>query len=298
MIDYPVRLSTTEPNNPVGVLKIRQDDKGTQKIVARITTNSKPQDLTGLEVAFNMRTNDGNVVIEKAIIKDAKLGIIEYVVSGFATQKAGRNNAYFSFFIEDYEQFSTKDFSYFVTNSVTSEGIRGCDYIWRFEDLLEYVTNLANQAQVQLDKLINDVEGIQKKIDNMFALIASQGVMTADEVRQLILSLTEDRLDTLEEAIDGINATDEVYVIVHNLYKYPIITCFYYDYLFGTDDYYTSSKDNVTSIPCKCVNLDKNKTKIYVPKKYGLKNAELVKLDEYLYLISEKNKCILVQIGA
>lgn len=183
-----MRLSTTEPNNPVGVLKIRQDDKGTQKIVARITTNSKPQALTGLEVAFNMRTNDGNVVIEKAVVKDAKLGIIEYVVSGYATQQAGRNNAYFSFFIEDYEQFSTKDFSYFVTNSVTSEGIRGCDYIWRFEDLLEFVTDLANQSQIKLNKLTSDVEIMQKQINEMFALIASQGVLTADEVRKMMVN--------------------------------------------------------------------------------------------------------------
>lgn len=183
-----MRLSTTEPNNPVGVLKIRQDDKGTQKIVARITTNSQIQDLTGLEVAFNMRTTDGNVVIEKAVVKDAKLGIIEYVVSGYATQKAGRNTAYFTFFIGEDEQFSTKDFSYFVTNSVTSEGIRGCDYIWRFEDLLEFVTDLANQSQIQLNKLTSDVEVIQKQIDDMFALIASQGVLTADEVRKIMIN--------------------------------------------------------------------------------------------------------------
>ncbi len=188
MINYPVRLSTTEPNNPVGVLKIRQDDKGTQKIVARITTNSQLQDLTGLEVAFNMRTAEGNVVIEKAVVKDAKIGTIEYVVSGYATQQAGRNTAYFTFFIGEDEQFSTKDFSYFVTNSVTSEGIRGCDYIWRFEDLLEFVTDLANQSQIQLNKLTSDVEVIQKQIDDMFALIASQGVLTADEVRKIMIN--------------------------------------------------------------------------------------------------------------
>ena len=146
-----MRLSTTEPANQVGVLKIRQDDKGTQKIVARITTNSKPQDLTGLEVAFNMRTNDGNVVIEKAVVKDAKLGIIEYVVSGYATQQAGRNNAYFSFFIGENEEFSTKDFSYFVTNSVTSEGIKGCDYIWRFEDLLRKFQEFIDSGQTDFE---------------------------------------------------------------------------------------------------------------------------------------------------
>lgn len=188
MIHYPIKLSTTEPNNPIGVVKVRQDDKGTQKLVARITTNSQIQDLTGLEVAFNMRTTEGNVVIEKAVIKDAKLGIIEYVVSGYATQKAGRNTAYFTFFIGEDEQFSTKDFSYFVTNSVTSEGIRGCDYIWRFEDLLEFVTDLANQSQIQLNKLTSDVEVIQKQIDDMFALIAAQGVLSADEVRKIMIN--------------------------------------------------------------------------------------------------------------
>ncbi|WP_413508886.1 phage baseplate upper protein [Carnobacterium maltaromaticum] len=188
MIHYPIKLSTTEPNNPIGVVKVRQDDKGTQKLVARITTNSQIQDLTGLEVAFNMRTTEGNVVIEKAVIKDAKLGIIEYVVSGYATQKAGRNTAYFTFFIGEDEQFSTKDFSYFVTNSVTSEGIRGCDYIWKFEDLLEFVTDLANQSQIQLNKLTSDVEVIQKQIDDMFALITSQGVLSADEVRKIMIN--------------------------------------------------------------------------------------------------------------
>lgn len=186
MIHYPIKLSTTEPNNPIGVVKVRQDDKGTQKLVARITTNSKIQDLTGLGVAFNMRTTSGNVVIEKAVVKDEKLGIIEYVVSGFATQQLGRNIAYFTFFIGEEEQFSTKDFSYFVTSSVTSEGISGCDYIWKFEDLLAYVTDLANQSQIQLNKLTSDVEVIQKQIDDMFALIASQGVLSANDVKKLM----------------------------------------------------------------------------------------------------------------
>ncbi|GED50455.1 glycerophosphodiester phosphodiesterase family protein [Carnobacterium maltaromaticum] len=226
MINYPVRLSTTEPNNPVGVLKIRQDDKGTQKIVARITTNSQIQDLTGLEVAFNMRTTDGNVVIEKAVVKDAKLGIIEYVVSGYATQKAGRNTAYFTFFIGEDEQFSTKDFSYFVTNSVTSEGIKGCDYIWRFEDLLEYVTDLANQSQVQLDKLINDVADIQQQIDDMFALIASQGVLSADEVRQLLINFMSGQ-DIEVTVTSDFNTPPKVagsIVENGNIVKYAIVT--------------------------------------------------------------------------
>ena len=39
MTEYKMTLSTTEPNNYVGLIKIRQDDKYTQTIVAVINEN-------------------------------------------------------------------------------------------------------------------------------------------------------------------------------------------------------------------------------------------------------------------
>lgn len=187
MIRYPFELSTTQQNH-VGWLDVRQNDTGTQQFVATITTNDVTQDLTGLTAEFRTRQNDENVIIEKATITNAKNGVVEYVVSQYAMQQLGKNIGYFTFSKGDVEMFSTKDFCYYVNTSVTTFGLKGCDYIWRFEDLLEYVTGLANQSQVQLDKLINDVEGIQQQIDDMFALIESQGVLSADEVRQLMIN--------------------------------------------------------------------------------------------------------------
>nr|WP_315527266.1 BppU family phage baseplate upper protein [Carnobacterium maltaromaticum] len=187
MIRYPFELSTTQRNH-VGWLDVRQNDTGTQQFVATITTNDVTQDLTGLTAEFRTRQNDENVIIEKATITNVKNGVVEYVVSQYAMQQLGKNIGYFTFSKGDVEMFSTKDFCYYVNTSVTTFGLKGCDYIWRFEDLLEYVTGLANQSQVQLDKLINDVEGIQQQIDDMFALIESQGVLSADEVRQLMIN--------------------------------------------------------------------------------------------------------------
>lgn len=187
MIRYPFELSTTQQNH-VGWLDVRQNDTGTQQFVATITTNDVTQDLTGLTAEFRTRQNDENVIIEKATITNGKNGVVEYVVSQYAMQQLGKNIGYFTFSKGDVEMFSTKDFCYYVNTSVTTFGLKGCDYIWRFEDLLEYVTGLANQSQVQLDKLINDVADIQQQIDDMFALIASQGVLSADEVRQLLIN--------------------------------------------------------------------------------------------------------------
>lgn len=186
MIRYPFELSTTQRNH-VGWLDVRQNDTGTQQFVATITTNDVTQDLTGLTAEFRTRQNNENVIIEKATISNGKNGVVEYIVSQYAMQQLGKNIGYFTFSKGDVEMFSTKDFCYYVNTSVTTFGLKGCDYIWRFEDLLEYVTGLANQSQVQLDKLINDVADIQQQIDDMFALIASQGVLSADEVRQLLI---------------------------------------------------------------------------------------------------------------
>lgn len=186
MIRYPFELSTTQQNH-VGWLNVRQNDTGTQQFVATITTNDVTQDLTGLTAEFRTRQNNENVIIEKASITNAKDGVVEYVVSQYAMQQLGKNIGYFTFSKDDVEMFSTKDFCYYVNTSVTTFGLKGCDYIWRIEDLIEYVKDLANQAEIELNKVSSDIEVIQKQIDDMFALIASQGVLSANEVKQLMI---------------------------------------------------------------------------------------------------------------
>lgn len=49
---YPMVLSTTEPNNPVGMIKVRKYDAGTQTIDVTITENGKLKDFTGLTPFF------------------------------------------------------------------------------------------------------------------------------------------------------------------------------------------------------------------------------------------------------
>ncbi|MCH5354778.1 phage baseplate upper protein, partial [Lactococcus lactis] len=53
MSDYSVTLSTTEPNNYVGLIKLRQGDVASQSIQATITANGQLFKFDRLSVFFN-----------------------------------------------------------------------------------------------------------------------------------------------------------------------------------------------------------------------------------------------------
>ena len=70
-IRHSITLSTSEPNNEVGNLKIRQGDEQTQTLVANITENGVPKPFTGLQPFFCAKLG-----------QTAGLGIIEQKVTG------------------------------------------------------------------------------------------------------------------------------------------------------------------------------------------------------------------------
>ena len=51
-IKYPITLSTTESNNNIGLLKIRQADEETQMLVVQILEDAIPKSYDGLQVFF------------------------------------------------------------------------------------------------------------------------------------------------------------------------------------------------------------------------------------------------------
>ncbi|WP_010049877.1 BppU family phage baseplate upper protein [Carnobacterium maltaromaticum] len=193
MSNYDLKLSTTQPNH-VEFMEFRQDDILSRTLNVAITSHDLPRDLTGYDVFLNSTLPSRNIARDKVTnFIDKVNGKFSYTLIDSFVQDTGRVATWFS--IEKGGSTtqvgevidSTTNFSFSVV-----PGYRNCvkqgNYIWEFEELLRYVTGLANQSQVQLDKLINDVEGIQQQIDDMFALIASQGVLSADEVRQLLIN--------------------------------------------------------------------------------------------------------------
>ncbi|WP_157456222.1 BppU family phage baseplate upper protein [Carnobacterium maltaromaticum] len=192
MSNYDLKLSTTQPNH-VEFMEFRQDDILSRTLNVAITSHDLPRDLTGYDVFLNSTLPSRNIARDKVTnFIDKVNGKFSYTLIDSFVQDTGRVATWFS--IEKGGSTtqvgevidSTTNFSFSVV-----PGYRDCvkqgNYIWEFEELLRYVTGLANQSQVQLDKLINDVADIQQQIDDMFALIASQGVLSADEVRQLLI---------------------------------------------------------------------------------------------------------------
>lgn len=52
MTTYDLTLSTTEPNNWVGLIKVRQGDTESQTFNTTIVENNVPKDFTGLTPFF------------------------------------------------------------------------------------------------------------------------------------------------------------------------------------------------------------------------------------------------------
>lgn len=142
MTEHFITLSTTEPNNNVGIVKLRHADVNSQAIVAQIVENGQPKNFEGLQPYFCLMAQEvtGQGVSEESIVSfDAKKGTLTYTASDNALQFVGRNEAYFSFRrqVGDQwvEQFSTRTFHYIVEKSIYSQPFKDSNYWWTFKEL-------------------------------------------------------------------------------------------------------------------------------------------------------------------
>lgn len=166
IVTYPIILSVTEPNNEVGIIKVRQSDEDTQTLEIQITENGIPKSFEGLQPFFcaKLGQSNGLGIIEQKLSAaetiDATEGKFRYTFRQEDWKSPGRQVGYFSFrrMKDAYtyiEQFSTRDFYYHVTKSVFSDGIKevkkdGSTYIWTFEDMLRLFQNYILQGEINM----------------------------------------------------------------------------------------------------------------------------------------------------
>ncbi|HCE13396.1 MAG TPA: hypothetical protein DEQ24_11800, partial [Enterococcus sp.] len=150
-VKYPITLSVSEPNNNIGLLKVRQADEETQTLVVQILEDAISKSYEGLQAFFCARIGQtaGLGIIEQKLTEaemtDPKNGKLEYTFRAEDWQILGRQTGYFSFrkMKDDHtyeQQFSTRDFTYEVTKNIYSDGIKeikkdGSTYVWTIEDL-------------------------------------------------------------------------------------------------------------------------------------------------------------------
>lgn len=165
-------LSTTEPNNGINLVRIRQGDVLTQKFVVKVVEHGKLKTFDGLVPFFINTTKFGeNQPVEQKVqeYSPAQARLV-YTLSEPDWQWGGENTAHFSFRSLNgdgtwSEQFSTQDFTYRVISGISRSQLRDSGYVWTFEDLLRKFKDYMNQGKNDWEQWLEDNREILESID-------------------------------------------------------------------------------------------------------------------------------------
>lgn len=172
MSDYSVTLSTTEPNNYVGLIKLRQGDVASQSIQATITANGQLFNFDRLAVFFNAVLPNGNVVRDKVTNVDYVNSKLNYIVADSFLQEVAQVTAWFSFENDEKIIDSTKNFQYSVIAG-WKECIPQGNYIYELSEI-----------QREIEEIIGnkDFTSLISKIDYLSIEIDFLGQLKADKL--------------------------------------------------------------------------------------------------------------------
>lgn len=179
-------LSTTEPNNGINLVRIRQGDVLTQKFVVEVVEHGKLKTFDGLVPFFINTTKFGeNQPVEQKVqeYSPAQARLV-YTLSEPDWQWGGENTAHFSFRSLNgdgtwSEQFSTQDFTYRVISGISRSQLRDSGYVWTFEDLLRKFKGYMDRGKNDWEQFVEDNREILENIDPggvlMSEMIESRG---------------------------------------------------------------------------------------------------------------------------
>ncbi len=202
MTEYKMTLSTTEPNNYVGLIKIRQDDKYTQTIIATVNENGLPKNLSGCDIFLNAILPNGYMVRDKVSLVDIDTSTVTYTLINSFWQVQGKVTAYFTF-EQNGQVESTKNFEYQVIRG-WMEGIKQGNYIYEFEELAREVMEALNGAdyealESQLEAYNSDLTAkislLKTQLDSMDVYTKSQ---TDSKLLQISTLIDKTKLDIVQ----------------------------------------------------------------------------------------------------
>lgn len=156
MAKWNAVLSTTEPYNYIGIIKVRKGNKNTEIFEPTLTENGQIIDLTGCKVFFEAVVGKKYPVERTATIIDAKNGMIRYTFDEYSMQELHEQTANFKIVKGEDVIGTTQDFSYFVINAVSkTEGEMG-SYWQSVEDLISDMTEYINSNRGDFDKWMKE----------------------------------------------------------------------------------------------------------------------------------------------
>lgn len=158
MTEYKMTLSTTEPNNYVGLIKLRQGDKDSQVLNVTVTENGKLFKFDGLSVFFNSVLPNGTVVRDKVQTIDYTNSKLTYKVIDSFLQEVAAISAWFSFENGTKVVDSTKNFRYLVETGWQSCITQG-NYIYELSEIQREIEEIiGNKDFTSLISKIDDLK--------------------------------------------------------------------------------------------------------------------------------------------
>lgn len=172
MTEQYITLSTTDPNNNIGTVRMRHADKNSQKIIVQVVENGLSKSFEGLKPYFCLLAQEvtGQGVSEEPVATfDEKKGTLTYTASDNALQFVGRNEAYFSFRKQVgerwVEQFSTRSFHYIVEKSIYSQPFKDSNYWWTFKELNRIFKQYIEDGRTSWEEFVEANREILESID-------------------------------------------------------------------------------------------------------------------------------------
>ena len=165
MKKWNVILSTTEPDNYVGIINVRQGNVNSEVMEAQIVQNGLPLDLTDCTATFQAFLGGEHVVERPCKIIDYKKGIVQYTFDEYTMQSLHRQRANIAFYKGEEEIATTQDFTYFVIHAVSKTPGEMGSYWQTAEDLLNDMKDYLNAGKGDFEDWFDSVKDILESID-------------------------------------------------------------------------------------------------------------------------------------
>lgn len=165
MKKWNVILSTTEPDNYVGIINVRQGNVNSEVMEAQIVQNGLPLDLTDCTATFQAFLGGEHVVERSCKIIDYKNGIVQYTFDEYTMQSLHRQRANIAFYKGEEEIATTQDFTYFVIHAVSKTPGEMGSYWQTAEDLLNDMKDYLNAGKGDFEDWFDSVKNILESID-------------------------------------------------------------------------------------------------------------------------------------
>ena len=165
MKKWNVTLSTTEPDNYVGIINVRQGNVNSEVMEAQIVQNGLPLDITDCTATFQAFLGGEHVVERSCKIIDYKKGIVQYTFDEYTMQSLHKQRANIAFYKGEEEIATTQDFTYFVIHAVSKTPGEMGSYWQTAEDLLNDMKDYLNAGKGDFEDWFDSVKDILESID-------------------------------------------------------------------------------------------------------------------------------------